>query len=160
MQRITLIAVGKLQGFYADGVAEYAKRLRGLCRFEQIEIPEAKLNEKASSPALIASALQKEAKQILASLPKGAKLAALCVEGKQIDTLTLSDTLRHSAVDGQGEWVFVIGSSHGLADEIKHIATLKLSLSAMTLPHQLARLVLTEQLYRAFCIQKGTAYHK
>ena len=161
MQRVTLLCVGKLsEPFYAGGVAEYAKRLGVLCRFDAVEIAEEPLNEKNASAATAAKALEKEGARLLAALPKGARLVALCVEGKQMTSPALADYLREAALSGQGDVAFVIGSSHGLCDEIKQRADLRLSLSQMTLPHQLARLVLTEQIYRAYMIQGGGKYHK
>lgn len=161
MQRITLISIGKLnQKFLADGVAEYTKRLGVLCQFTQIELAEQTINEKNASEASIANALQKEGDKILSAVPKGAKIVALCVEGKQLSSESFADWIAGCALEGSGDIAFVIGSSHGLHSSVKQQAALKLSLSGMTLPHQLARLVLCEQLYRAFMIQNGSKYHK
>lgn len=161
MQRVTVVTVGKLsEAFYAQGVAEYTKRLRPLCRFEIVEIPEENLDEKNASAASIQAALQKEGVKMLAAVPKGAQIVALCVEGKSLSSEALAAWLEQAAIGGQADVAFLIGSSHGLAEEIKQKAALRLSLSAMTLPHQLARLVLTEQIYRAFMIRTGSKYHK
>lgn len=161
MQRITVIAVGKLStAFYAAGVAQYTKRLGPLCRFAQTEIAEEAIDEKNAGPAIIQAALAKEGARILAALPKGAHIVALCVEGKPLTSEALAAYLQDAATRGAGDVAFVIGSSHGLCGDIKRKAALCLSLSALTLPHQLARLVLTEQLYRAFMIRAGSKYHK
>lgn len=161
MQKITIIALGKLnQSYYAQGVAEYAKRLQAFCNFEIIELPEETIDEKSASPAAIHKALEKEAKQILQAVPKGAVLVPLCIEGKQIDSLQFADMLAQQAVGGNGSVAFIIGSSHGLAEAVKSKAMRKLSLSKLTMPHQLARLVLTEQIYRAFMILANSKYHK
>ena len=161
MQHITLLCVGKLsERFFADGVAEYAKRLGALCQFDVVEISEEAINEKNASAATEAKALEKEGARLLAALPKGAKLVALCVEGQQKPSPGLAAYLREAALSGQGDVAFAIGSSHGLCDAVKQRADLRLSLSEMTLPHQMARLVLTEQIYRAFMIQNGGKYHK
>ena len=161
MQRIDLICVGKLNAAYcAEGVAEYQKRLKGLCEFRIIELPEVTVSEKNAGPAVIEKALEKEGKAILASVRKGAAIAALCVEGKLVSSEDLADLIARQAVGGAGDMAFVIGSSHGLSPEVKQAAAFRISLGRITLPHQLARLVLTEQLYRAFSINHHGKYHK
>ena len=161
MQRIDLICVGKLNAAYcAAGVAEYQKRLRGLCEFRVIELPEVTVSEKNAGPAVIEKALEKEGKAILASVRKGAAIVALCVEGKLVSSEELADLIARQAVGGTGDMAFVIGSSHGLAPAGKQAAACRISLGRITLPHQLARLVLAEQLYRAFSINNHGKYHK
>lgn len=161
MQRIDLICVGKLNAAYcAAGVAEYQKRLRGLCEFRIIELPEVTVSEKNAGPAVIEKALEKEGKAILASVRKGAAIVALCVEGKLVSSEELADLIARQAVGGTGDMAFVIGSSHGLAPAVKQAAACRISLGRITLPHQLARLVLAEQLYRAFSINNHGKYHK
>ena len=143
MQNIDLICVGKLNApYFAAGVAEYQKRLGAFCNFRIIELPE----------AAIAA--------ILSSLRKGEYLAALCVEGKQFSSEELAKLIADRANSGAGDIAFVIGSSHGLADSVKKAANAKLSMGRITMPHQLARLVLTEQIYRACTINNGMKYHK
>ena len=145
MQTITLIALGKLNAdYYAKAAAEYAKRLSAYCRLNIVELPEEPIAEKNASPAV----------------PKGSSLAALCVEGKQKTSEELAAYLDERAGSGAGDVAFVIGSSHGLADSVKQTASLRLSMSKMTFPHQLARVMLLEQLYRAFSINHGGKYHK
>ena len=159
MQHIDLICVGKLNAAWcAAGVAEYRKRLGALCDFRVIELPEQPLRE--DSPALVQRALEKEGQAILASVRKGAAIAALCVEGKLVSSEDLADLIARQAVGGAGDMAFVIGSSHGLSPEVKQAAAFRISLGRITLPHQLARLVLTEQLYRAFSINNHGKYHK
>ena len=161
MQRIDLICVGKLNAAYcAAGVAEYQKRLRGLCEFRVIELPEVTVSEKNAGPAVIEKALEKEGKAILNALRKGAYLVALCVEGRQISSEELAALIADRAGSGAGNMAFVIGSSHGLAPEVKQAAQARISLGRITLPHQLARLVLAEQIYRACTINAGMKYHK
>ena len=161
MQNIDLICVGKLNAkYFADGVAEYQKRLAAFANFRIIELPEEKIEEKDASDALVRRALEKEGKAILANVRKGAALVALCVEGKQISSEELADFLAQRAGSGAGDVAFVIGSSHGLAEEVKRAAVLRFSMGRITLPHQLARLVLTEQIYRACTINSGLKYHK
>ena len=155
MQTITLIALGKLNAdYYAKAAAEYAKRLSAYCRLNIVELPEEPIAEK------IGKALEKEARAILTAVPKGSSLAALCVEGKQKTSEELAAYLDERAGSGAGDVAFVIGSSHGLADSVKQTASLRLSMSKMTFPHQLARGMLLEQLYRAFSINHGGKYHK
>ena len=96
----------------------------------------------------------------MAALPKGAAAVALCVEGRQLDTVQFSDFLKRSADSGRSRIAFVIGGSHGLGEQVKQAAALRLSMSPMTFPHGLARLMLLEQLYRAMSIQNGGKYHK
>lgn len=160
MQHISIIAVGKTTGVYTAAVDEYAKRLQPYCRFEIVEIAEEPINEKNASPALVKAALQKEGARILAAVPKGAGLVALCIEGKQMGSDELAGFISQAAGSGTPAIAFVIGSSHGLADEVKQAAVRRLSLSKMTLPHQLARLILTEQIYRGMMINANSRYHK
>ena len=161
MQNIDLICVGKLNAAWcAAGVAEYQKRLSGYCGFRIIELPEAPIAEKNAGEAVIARALQKEGEAILAHLRKGAGLVALCIEGRQLSSEELAGFIAQRAVSGAGDLAFVIGSSHGLAPAVKQAAVLRFSMGRVTLPHQLARVVLCEQLYRAFSINAGAKYHK
>ncbi len=161
MQRVTLICVGKLgQAFLQQGCDEYTKRLSALCKLQVVELPEETIHEKTASDKVIEKALEKEGARILAALPKGAALVALCIEGKLLSSEDLAAFFADSAVAGEGEIAFVIGSSHGLAKEVKQRAALQLSMSRMTFPHQLARLLLLEQIYRALSINAGSKYHK
>lgn len=161
MQNMDLICVGKLNApYFAAGVAEYQKRLAAFCRFRIIELPEAPLPDKNASPAQIEKALEKEGKAILAAVRKGACLVALCVEGKQISSEEMAALIERQALSGAGDMAFVIGSSHGLAPAVKAAANARISLGRITLPHQLTRLVLAEQLYRACTINAGMKYHK
>lgn len=161
MQNIDLICIGKLNAaFYAAGVAEYQKRLAAFCNFRIIELPEATVDERHAGDAQIAKALDKEAKAILGALRKGTYLAALCIEGRQISSEELAAMIAGRAMSGSGDMAFVIGSSHGLSDSVKRAAQAKISMGRITMPHQMARLVLTEQLYRAFSINAGMKYHK
>lgn len=161
MQNIDLICVGKLNAsYFAAGVAEYQKRLGGFCNFRIVELPEASIADKNASDKQIEKALQKEGEAILHAVRKGAYLVALCVEGKQISSEELAALLAQRAGSGAGDIAFVIGSSHGLDERVKRTAQAKISLGRITLPHQLARLVLAEQLDRACTINAGMKYHK
>ena len=161
MQNIDLICIGKLNAkYFAEGVAEYQKRLAAFASFRIIELPEEKIEEKNASDAVVKKALDKEGKAILGSVRKGAAIVAMCIEGKQISSDELAQFLADRANSGAGDVAFVIGSSHGLSDEVKRAAALKFSMGRITMPHQLARLVLTEQIYRACTINAGMKYHK
>ena len=161
MQNIDLICVGKLNAaYFAAGVAEYQKRLSAFYNFRIIELPEAAIADKNASEASIQKALQKEGEAILAARRKGAFLAALCVEGKSVSSEELAEWISRPALSAAGDMPVVIGSAHGLSPQVKAAASAKISLGRITLPHQLARLVLTEQLYRAATINAGMKYHK
>ena len=161
MQNIDLICIGKLNAsYFAAGVAEYQKRLGGFCNFRIVELPEVTIVDKNASEKQIAKALEKEGEAILHAVRKGAYLVALCVEGKQISSEELAAMIADRAMSGSGDMAFVIGSSHGLSDSVKRAAQAKISMGRITMPHQMARLVLTEQLYRAFSINAGMKYHK
>ena len=160
MFSITLITVGKLkEKFYVSAAEEYAKRLRAYARFDLIELPEQRLPE-GPSPAQITDGLQKEGAQILVKVPKGAWLCVLSPEGKMLSSEQLAETLSDVKSGGKSSACFVIGSSFGLAPEVKEKADLLLSMSRMTFPHHLARVMVLEQLYRAEAIQAGSKYHK
>ena len=119
-----------------------------------------KYEEKNASDAVVKKALDKEGRAILGSVRRGAAIVALCIEGKQISSEELAQFLADRANSGAGDVAFVIGSSHGLSDEVKRAAALRFSMGRITMPHQLARLVLTEQIYRACTINAGMKYHK
>lgn len=160
MFEITLIAMGKLkEKFYISAAEEYVKRMKGFCRFQLLEIPEVRLSDDPS-PTEISAALEKEADVILQKLPKGAWFCTLTPEGKLLSSEKLSETLRGVKLSGKSSACFLIGSSFGMAPRLKDMADLKLSMSPMTFPHHLARVMVLEQLYRAEAIQAGSKYHK
>ena len=160
MQRITLLCVGKLkERFYAEAAAEYAKRLGRYCRLDLVELPEERLPE-APSPAQVGAALAREAEAIRGKLPPSSSLIALCVEGRERSSEELARLLAGWAGQGESRLVFLLGGSHGLHAYIKAPAREKLSMSPMTFPHHLSRVMLLEQIYRAYQINAGTKYHK
>ena len=160
MQKVSILCVGKLkEKFYAEAAAEYAKRLTRFCKLEILELPEERLPEEPS-PAQIAAALEKEAAAVRAKLPSSAYLIALCVEGKLRSSEDLARMLADSAGRGFSQVVFLIGGSFGLAPSLKAQAAERLSMSPMTFPHHLARVMVLEQIYRAYQINTGTRYHK
>lgn len=161
MYRVTIICIGKLNmSFYAQGVQEYAKRLTPFCKLDIIELPEESISDKTASNNQIEIAINKEGKQILGCIPKNAYVISLCVEGKQLSSESFAEKINSIGLQGQGNIAFIIGSSRGLADIVKQKSNLKLSFSDMTFTHQMARFILTEQLYRAFMILSGGKYHK
>ncbi len=160
MPNIKIICVGKLkERFYEQAAGEYIKRLGAFCRVEVEELPEAKRPEGASQ-AQTDAAVRREGENILAHVPKGAALAAMCVEGARLDSPAFSKELMRLLERGGASVCFVIGGSDGLSDEVKARADARLSMSDMTFPHHLARVMLLEQIYRAFMIAGGSKYHK
>lgn len=160
MQKVTVLCVGKLkEKFYADAAAEYVKRLSRCCKLHIVELPEERLPEDPS-PARIDAALAKEADAIRGKLPAGAGVVALCVEGRMCSSEELAELLQDWAGHGESHLVFLIGGSFGLHASIKAEAKIRLSMSPMTFPHHLARVMLLEQIYRAYQINAGTKYHK
>ena len=159
MLTIRLITVGTLkEAYWRDAIAEYQKRLIGFCRFEQINLKEVRLPDNPSQ-AQIAAALEREGEAMMAYLPPRACKIALCVEGKQMSSEALAAKL--DEVSGRSSEVcVVIGSSYGISPTVKEACDMRLSLSELTFPHQLARVMLLEQIYRAFQIENGGKYHK
>ena len=159
MQRITVLCVGKLkEKFYADAAAEYCKRLSRYCKIEVTELPETRLPEDPS-PAEIKKALAAEANAIRQKLEGGA-VVAMCIEGQTCSSEALSKKLAAFALKGKSKVTFLIGGSFGLDETLKKQADWRLSMSPMTFPHHLARVMLLEQIYRACQIAEGTRYHK
>ena len=160
MFEITLIAMGKLkEKFYLSAAAEYEKRMKGYCQFKLLELPEARLPDNPS-PAEINAGLEKEAEWILSKIPKNAWFCTLTPEGKMLSSEALATKLADVKNAGKSSACFLIGSSFGMAQRIKEKADFKLSMSPMTFPHHLARIMVLEQLYRAEAIQAGSKYHK
>ena len=157
---ITLITMGKLkEKFYISAAEEYAKRLSGYCRFTLLELPESRLPENPS-PAEITGGLEKEAELIFSKIPKGAWFCVFTPEGKLLSSEGLAEKLSSVKLSGKSSACFLIGSSFGMADRVKARADFRLSMSPMTFPHHLARIMVLEQLYRAEAIQAGSKYHK
>lgn len=163
MLSVNIICVGNLkEKYWRDACVEYAKRLGAFCKFSIIEVPESRL-PKSYSDADIARVIETEGRRILEKLDKnaaGSFIATLCIEGRELSSIELAERLDKVAVGGKSRVNFVIGGSYGLSDEVKSRADLRLSMSPMTFPHQLARVMLCEQIYRAFSINADTKYHK
>ena len=160
MQRVTVLCVGKLkEKFYIAAAAEYVKRLQRHCKLELIELPEQRLPDDPS-PAEIQKALRTEGDAIRERLPKGGAVIALCIEGRPCSSQELSRRMAEFGVQGKTQLTFLIGGSVGLDEDLKRQADWRLSMSPMTFPHHLARIMLLEQIYRAYQISAGTKYHK
>lgn len=160
MLNITLLCVGKLkESYWRDACAEYLKRLGAFCKFHLIEVAEERLPENPSA-AQIAATIEAEGKRILEQIPKESAVIPLCIEGKEMDSPTLAARMQKLAVEGTSHIVFVIGGSWGLSEAVKSRGIWRLSMSPMTFPHQLARVMVLEQVYRAFQISNGGKYHK
>lgn len=159
MLNVNILCVGKLKESYLrDAVEEYSKRMRPLCRLSIVELQEEKTGEDPS-PAEIRKTVTAESDRILQKLGKSDYVVALCIEGKNISSPELSAKLEEIA-QLAGTVDFIIGGSWGLSDALKARADFRLSMGKMTFPHQLFRVMLLEQLYRAFQISRGTKYHK
>ncbi len=161
MMSINIIAVGKLKESYLrDAASEYSKRLSGFCKLKVIELPESRLSENPGEKE-IQNALDIEAKLIDSYLNNGSAYnIAMCIEGKQLSSNELSAKINDAGINGKSTINFIIGSSFGISPAIKDKADFRLSMSKMTFPHQLARILLLEQIYRAFQILNGGKYHK
>lgn len=160
MFEITLITMGKLkEKFYISAAAEYEKRMKGYCQFKLLELPEVRLPENPSLSQINAG-LEKEAELIFSKIPKGSWFCVLTPEGKMLSSESLASKLKEIKTSGKSSACFLIGSSFGIAEKVKEHADFKLSMSPMTFPHHLARVMVLEQLYRAEAIQAGSKYHK
>ena len=161
MLRVNIICIGKIkEKYFTDALAEYAKRLGAFCKFGIIELPEERIKSNTPNPSQIDEVLFAEGKRILQKISPSDYVAAMCVEGKLLSSEELAQTLNSVAVVGKSTVDFIIGGSYGLSSEVKARADLRLSMSRMTFPHQLARVILSEQIYRAFEISTNGKYHK
>lgn len=160
MMNVTLITVGRLKESYLrEGCAEYVKRLAPYCKFNLIELSEEKCPDNPSDAQLCA-VIEKEGARILDKLPRNAYTVAMCIEGRPLASAQLAKQLADVTLAGKSAVTFIIGGSFGLSSAVKQKAHLRLSMSPMTFPHQLARLLLIEQIYRAFSINANSKYHK
>ena len=159
MVQVTVITVGNLkEAYWRDAIAEYEKRLCAFCKPEIIQLKETRLSDNPSASE-IGAALADEGKRILAAIPLRSYKIAMCVEGQQFSSEDLAAKL-DGVLANTGSICLVIGSSFGLSDEVKRACDLRLSVSKLTFPHQMMRVLLLEMLYRCFGILKGTKYHK
>ena len=158
--KITILCVGKIkEKFYRDAIAEYEKRLSRYCKLEIIEVPDEKTPDGASE-VVEQQIKEKEAERMEKYLRDGAFICALAIDGKQLDSVELSEKIERLGTSGTSHIIFLIGGSLGMSEKLLKKAAMKLSFSKMTFPHQLMRVILLEQIYRAYRIMNGEPYHK
>lgn len=158
--RITIITVGKIkEKFYRDAIGEYEKRLSKYCKLEIKEAADEKTPDQASEN-VNQQILEKEGERIKNLIPKDSYVIPLAIEGKKYDSVGFSQMIQKNTVSGVSHITFIIGGSLGIVDEIKKASNQMISFSDMTFPHQLMRVILLEQIYRAFRIINGEPYHK
>lgn len=160
MINVTVCCIGKLKENYLRSACdEYIKRLGAFCKINVLELNEEKLSQKPSESE-IKAALQAEGRVILSKIPSQSTVISMCIEGEMLSSEGLAKKIYTAAISGSSNIFFIIGSSFGLSDEVKKASHLRLSMSKMTFPHQLARVMLLEQIYRSFQISTGGKYHK
>ncbi|MGN1467892.1 MAG: 23S rRNA (pseudouridine(1915)-N(3))-methyltransferase RlmH [Ruminococcus sp.] len=160
MLNINIICIGKIkETYWTQAIEEYTKRLSAFCKFSIIELDEEKIKSNPRQSD-IEKTITAEGKRIISKISKGSFTVALCIEGKQMSSEKLSKKIDETALNGYSTINFIIGGSWGLSDEVKNSSQLKLSMSEMTFPHQMARVILCEQIYRAFEISANGKYHK
>lgn len=158
--KIKIVTVGKLKEKYLkDGIAEYSKRISRFAKLEMIELTDEKTPDKASELEN-QKILETEGERILSKVRERDFVVVLAIEGKTFSSEEFSKQLEQASIKGYSTLTFIIGGSLGLAPIVKNRANLSVSFGRLTLPHQLMRLVLVEQIYRAFTIQQGSPYHK
>lgn len=157
--KVSVICVGKIkEKFYTDAIREYAKRMSRFADFEIIEVPDERIPENASEKE-IEQLKKREGEKILSKIKPQSYIITLCIEGKTLSSEELAQTVKNACLS-TSRIVFIIGGSCGLSEEVKAQSSLRLSFGRMTLPHQLMRVVLSEQIYRSFMINSGSEYHK
>ena len=160
MLSIHIICIGKLKEKYlCEAVSEYQKRLTTLCKLTIVQLPAVSLSDNPKESE-IEAAIEVEGKHILEKIPSSAFVFSLCIEGKELSSPQLSQKISELKNRGNSTLVFIIGGSYGLSRTVKERSDFRLSMSPMTFPHQLARVMLLEQIYRALQIEAGTKYHK
>ena len=160
MLKIKLITTGSLsEKYWKDASNEYIKRLNSYASFSEVVLKEVRVPQNPSESD-VKNALDEEAKKVLQYITSKSFVVALCVEGDQYSSPQLSELIEKATINGKSEIVFIIGSAYGLSDIIKNRADVKLSLSKLTFPHQLSKVILLEAVYRALDIAKGGKYHK
>lgn len=160
MLSVRLICVGKMrERFYIDAFAEYTKRLRAYCKLDCVELTEQRLSEQPSQKEIHA-ALETESADIIKNIPPDAYVVAMCVEGRQMKSEGMAKLIAERENSGKPKLCFIVGGSFGLDERVKESADFRLSMSEMTFPHHLARVMLAEQIYRGFKINEGSRYHK
>ena len=161
MLKINIICIGKIkEKYFSDAIAEYTKRLGAFCKFTIVELAEEKIRDNNPNQAQISEVLLAEGRSILKKISPSDFVIALCIEGKMASSEELSNTLDNLALSGKSTVSFVIGGSYGLSNEVKSRADMRLSMSRMTFPHTMVRMIRTEQIYRAVEISTNGKYHK
>lgn len=161
MIKINIICIGKIkEKYFTDAIGEYSKRLTAYCKYNIIELNEERIRSNSPNQSQIAEVLDAEGKRILQKISSGDYVIAMCIEGRLMSSEELSKVIDNASISGKSTIDFIIGGSYGLSDEVKSRANLKLSMSKMTFPHQMARMILSEQIYRAFEISTNGKYHK
>ena len=161
MVRINIICIGKIkEKYFTDAINEYAKRLSAFCKFSIIELSEEKIRNNNPNQSHIDEVIEAEGKRIMQKISQSDYVVAMCIEGKMLSSEELSKTLDNISLSGKSTVDFIIGGSYGLSNDVKNRADLKLSMSKMTFPHTMARMILSEQIYRAFEISTNGKYHK
>ena len=160
MQTVTIISVGKLKdAFFEMASDEYLKRLKAYAKVNIVEIKAGVLPDNPKTGE-ISAVLEKEGEEILRKIPSSSKVVTLCIEGKLYSSEDMAKLLSDTALSGTSHIVFIIGGSYGLSDKVKNRSDVRLSMSKMTFPHRLARIMFLEQIYRGCKINAGEAYHK
>ncbi len=161
MLKINIICIGKIkEKYFTDAINEYSKRLSPFCKFSVTELCEERIRSNTPNDSQISEVIAAEGRRILRKISPGDYVAAMCIEGKMLSSEELAKTIENIMISGKSTVDFVIGGSYGLSDEVKNTADLRLSMSKMTFPHQMARMILCEQIYRAFEISTNGKYHK
>ena len=160
MLNVKIICIGSIkEKYFKDAILEYQKSLTDFCKFSILELPEYKISNNPNN-ADISKALTEEGKRVLSKIKDKDEVVSLCIEGKELSSVGLSKYINDAALTGHSTVDFIIGGSFGLSDEVKNRSNLKLSMSRMTFTHQMSRVILCEQIYRAFNILNGGKYHK
>lgn len=161
MIRVNIICIGKVkEKYFTDAINEYAKRLSAFCKFTVVELAEEKIKSNNPNASQISEVINAEGRRILQKICQSDYVIAMCIEGKMFSSEELSKTIDSISISGKSTVDFIIGGSYGLSNDVKQRADLRLSMSKMTFPHQMARMILSEQIYRAFEILSNGKYHK
>lgn len=161
MIRINIVCVGKIkEKYFTDAINEYKKRLSAFCKFSVIELPEEKIRSNTPNQSQIDEVIEAEGRRIMQKIGQSEYAVAMCIEGRMMSSEELSKAIDNITLSGKSTIDFIIGGSYGLSSTVKGRADLKLSMSRMTFPHQMARMILSEQIYRAFEISTNGKYHK
>ena len=161
MIRVNIICIGKIkEKYFTDAINEYAKRLSAFCKFTIVELAEETIKSNNPNESQISEVINAEGRRILQKIGQSDYVVAMCIEGKNISSPQLANLIDNVQIEGKSTVNFIIGGSWGLLEEVKQRADYKLSMGKMTFPHQLARVMLLEQIYRAFQISSGGKYHK